>query len=300
MMTHTVYLPIDRNYAFRKGVPAPDRQGSLQTSGLVAGGRAVADRGYLKMGTHRFWPGVSVVECTRGQAAVTYWFPDDNHWEAIDKEKSMAPLRCSTREGVTVRLGLRVRFRIVDEDFWLLAIQKPAGYRHYVIGDVVTIVNDVIGRRSVYEFAGLFATDGREALRLEIQDLLREKLAGRHLELTETFLGPIVFPKDVAQGFADAVKSGAYAFAAGVAADGRAYANSVIQPTLTPEIIALAQAEAPLHAAWTQWAGPRAIETGQTVRFNQFAPPFPPPTGLPPGAPPPSAPSGGSPAPTDQ
>jgi hypothetical protein len=77
------------------------------------------------------------------------------------------------------------------------------------------------------------------------------------------------------------LKSGAYSFSAGVAADGRAYANSVLQPTITPEIIALAQAEAPLHAAWTQWAGPHQIEQGPTVRVSQFPPPLPPPS-LPP------------------
>jgi SPFH domain / Band 7 family len=283
VIRHSVFLPVDRHYAFRVGIASPDAQGSYQSSQAVGGGRVEAPRSYLKMGTHTFWKrrGVHIVKCTRSQEVVTYWFKDDDQWASVDKGPAMSPIQCSTREGVGVRVALRLRYRIADEDFWLLAIQTPGAYRHLVLGDAVTTVNDIIGRRSVYELGNLFATEGRGALREEIQRALEVKLENRHLELTEVFLGPIAFPKDVAQGFADVVKSGSYSRALEEAARGRAYANLSIQPTLTPEIIALAQAEAPLHAAWTQWSGPNVMDPGQSVRVINLPPPFPPPGGNP-------------------
>jgi hypothetical protein len=274
---HRVMLPVDRHYAFRRQSASPDVEGTYQTSNAITGSRVVEGRAYLKMGNHRFRPQVDVVTCTRGQEAITYWFKDDEQWKAIDGSDAMAPLLCTTSEGIGVKVALRLRYRIIDDDFALLSIQSPGKYKHLVAGDVVTTVNDVIGYRSIYELGNLFATQGREALRLDIQSLLASKLGARSLELTDLFLGPIAFPKDVAQGFADIVKSGAYAKAAEVAAYGRALANSYIQPTLTPEVIALAQAEAPLHAAWTQWAGPNMIDAASTVRVQQLPPPMPPP-----------------------
>jgi SPFH domain / Band 7 family len=291
---HQVLIPTDRHYAFRVNMATPDSQGSYQGSEAIAGNRAESGRIYLKMGTHRFWKGrgVHIVKCTRGQEAASYWFKDDDQWSAIDKAPSMAPIQCSTREGVGVKVALRVRYRIVDEDMALLSIQAPAVHRHLVLGDTITTVNDVIGTRSVYELGNLFATQGRGALRAQIQSVLEVKLSDRKLELTEVFLGPIAFPKDVAQGFADIVKSGSYSLALGEAAAGRAYANMTLQPTLSPEIIALAQAEAPLHAAWTQWSGPNVMDPGQSVRVINYPPPFPPPAQ--PAPPTPPAPETGS------
>jgi SPFH domain / Band 7 family len=289
VITHHVMIPTDRHYAFRVGMASPDTQGSYQSSAAVAGNRVEPGRSYLMMGTHRFWKrrGVHIVKCTRGQDVATYWFKDDDQWSVIDKSPAMSPIQCSTREGVGVRVALRIRYRIVDEDFWLLAIQTPGAYRHLVLGDTITTVNDVIGTRSVYELGNLFATQGRGALRAQIQAVLDAKLTARHLELTEVFLGPIAFPKDIAQGFADIVKSGSYSLALEEAAAGRAYANMALQPTLSPEIIALAQAEAPLHAAWTQWSGPNVMDPGQSVRVINYPPPSlpPPPAPQPPPAP---------------
>mgnify|MGYP000875922649 CR=1 FL=1 len=271
---HHVSHPLDRHYAYTRTRWRRADLGAMSSSRAVATGRCAVDgsgtqRKYLAMGRHYFRGDVSVLECSRAQETVTFWFSDEirtNDKPPVDKAtwwddtksgaSTSGPLVCLTEDMVTVKVAVRIRYRIVDDDNWLPQIQKPGGLRQLVIGDLLTVVRTHMGTRTATIYLQNFATSGRTDLAQEMREDLADKLGARHLELTEFVLGAIEFPKDIVKSFHDIIVARNTSVATTELAAGEAQSNLIKQPTLTEEILALARAERGTHSYWNHFGPP--------------------------------------------
>ena len=278
---HHVAHPLDRHYAYTRTRWRRADLGAVSSSRAVASGRCAVDgagnqRKYLAMGRHFFRGGVSILECSRAQETITFWFGDEirtNDKPPADKatwwddSKSGAatsgPLVCLTEDMVTVKVAVRIRYRIVDDDNWLPQIQKPGGLRQLVIGDLLTVVRTHMGMRTAAVYLQNFATSGRGELTAEMREALAGLLAARHLELTEFVLGAIEFPRDIVKSYHDIVVARNTSVVTMELAGAEAQSNMIKQPTLTEEILALARAERGTHTYWNQFAPPPAPVDGR-------------------------------------